>query len=410
MQVKLKELTYIPAIILFLVIVNVSMSLASVEMPMLSYGMLGSVLAGFAFMFVLYLYEGEMSRYGLVNFAFMAFLLTVTLINGQDFKNCFYTALQLWLILIVMQYYQNNMKLVIIFCAIAFSFCIYCNVVHMLKNPQLWIMSDAKFTVGYLLGNNYNGMGCRMLIGLITNIICLKFSKWWIVNIIALIVCILGPLIAVGSMTALTCIIMFLLFCLIPSKKIKKIGIVSLFTVFVLFQTFVVFSGKGLENNELAVYFIEEVLEKDITFTYRTNMWEAALNVIRQSPLFGYGFVDEKWFLSEMSGQAIGPHNFILSLFIYGGTILFGLYVVICTMAYQSLSQNLDQMGLVLLFGVVTFFFMMLMEMYDYTLVLYIIALAYYYPYLKGTKKEEEVIPQINEPTETFITNGIAKI
>lgn len=393
MQVKLKELTYIPATILFMVIVNVSISLSSVN-QMLSYGILGACLVGFLFMLVLYLYQGEMSRYGLLSFAFMMFLLAVTLINGQDFKNCLYIALQFWLIVIIMHYYQDRMKLVIICCSIAFSFCIYCNVVHMLMNPHLWIISDEKVNAGYLLGNNYNSMGSCMIVGLITNMICLKFSKWWILNIISLLICIIGPLFAVGSMTAITCIIMFLLFCLVPSNYLKKIGIISLFTIFVLFQTFVVFSGKGLENNEFAVYFIEDVLGKDITFTLRTYIWDAALNVIGQSPIFGHGFVDSKWFLSEMSSIAIGPHNFILSLFIYGGTILFALYISICFMAYRSISKHLDMMGLTVLFGVVTLFFMMLMEMYNYVLVLYTISLAYYYPCID--KKQIENNLQVN--------------
>ena len=75
-------------------------------------------------------------------------------------------------------------------------------------------------------------------------------------------------------------------------------GSITLSTI--LFQILVCFNGKGIENNKFMVWFIEDVLGKDITFTNRTQLWDAALRVIVDSPIWGYGFPDKIWYLSKM--------------------------------------------------------------------------------------------------------------
>ena len=54
----------------------------------------------------------------------------------------------------------------IVYCyfAIALSLCVYANFVHLLTHPMLWVLEGKKDAAGYLLGNNYNQMGCRMMI------------------------------------------------------------------------------------------------------------------------------------------------------------------------------------------------------------------------------------------------------
>ncbi len=382
MKIKLKELTVLPAFIITILVIMVATSLSTLGMQMLSYGSLAVVIVGFLGLSGVYLYEKEMTRYGLLNLVFFMSYLSFTVINGGDLKNAVYNTIEALLPLLIMQYYRHRMKMVIVCFALAYSFCIYWNLLYMFQHPELWIVSEEKSLSGYLLGNNYNGMGCRMVVALITNIICLRFSKLWLLNIIPLVITILVPLTIIRSMTSLTCVLMFLAYCLIPSQRLQKMGTIGLFTVFILFQIFVVFNGKGLENNELAVYFIEDILDKDITFTNRTEMWDSALRVIARSPIIGYGQVEENWFSTVMSSFAFGPHNFILSILIFGGVILLAIYIAICFTAYQSISTCHDRTADILLFGVVTFMFMMLMEMYPYPIVFYLLALANYYPNL----------------------------
>lgn len=380
MQINIKESTILPAVFITVWSLCVCMSLSEIEMQTLSYGVLAISLLGATFYVIVYLYQNTLSKYGLLNVLFLGFLVSVSILSGNDFKNAIYISLEIILILVLMRYYRERMKMVIICFALSLSLCIYCNVLHMSQHPELWIVEEEKAGRGYLLGGNYNGMGIRMIVALITNIACLKFSKWWLINLIPLIIACILPLFIVGSMTSLTSIIIFLLFCLLPSSRIRRMATIGMFSFFLLFQIFVVFSGNGIEHNDLAVYFIEDVLHKDITFTYRTYMWDSALSLIAKSPIWGHGYADEAWFRANMSNFAIGPHNFILSVLIYGGVVLLILYITICFKALLSIFACKDHIAEIVCFGVVTLMFMMLMEMYPYPLVFYLLALAYYYP------------------------------
>ena len=208
--------------------------------------------------------------------------------------------------------------MIICFFGVSLSLCIYVNFIHLITDPFLWLNALEKKNTGNFLGDIYNQMGSRIMIRLATDILCSRTSKLYLINFILMSIVSIASLAFVGSMTSLSMVILFIVFYLIPSSKLRKLGILSIFTVYMLFQTFVVFSGKGLENNQFAVYLIEDVLHKDITFTQRTQMWDSALHIISKSPIWGWGFVSLDWYKSYMSSFAAGPHNYILSIFIYG--------------------------------------------------------------------------------------------
>lgn len=384
LRVSLHDMTLLPFVMIFFLVIFCTMSLSELEMPLLSYGTLSAVLMSFLFMLALVLREHEMSQYGFLHFMFLFILIALTVINVNDIRNAIYNSVGIWLLLLIMRYYRNRMSMVLKCLAIAFSFAIYVNFIHILTHPMLWLIEDDKFATGYLLGNNYNQMGCRMIVALSANVLCLRYSRLWIVNFIVMSVAIVASLAMVGSMTSLSMISLFLVYCFIPSARLRKLGIYSLFTVFVLFQVFVVFNGRGLENNELASYIVEDVLKKDLTFTNRTHMWESALKIIGQSPIWGWGFADPDWYKSNMSAFAIGPHNFLLSILIHGGVILMSIYLAICWKAFKAIKPYLDDKIMqLLLFSVVCLWFMSLMEMYPYSIMFCALALLYYYPYYR---------------------------
>lgn len=221
-----------------------------------------------------------------------------------------------------------------------------------------------------------------MMIALATSVLCTKFSKIWIINSIAIGITCIITLVLVNSMTSLSMIVIFLVYCIIPSSKLRKAGIYSLLTVLVLFQVFVVFNGNGLENNEFAVYIVNDILHKDITFTHRTDMWDSAMRVIIESPIWGWGFVKQEWFTSHMSSFAYGPHNFILSLFIFGGVLLFAAFIMIVYHTIMAIKAYMNErIGQYVIFSAVCLYFMGLMEMYPFTIMFYILIVMYYYQY-----------------------------
>lgn len=382
-RVSLHDMTLVPFMMISCVVLNVTISLSELKMPVLSYGVLGVNIVSFLFFLALVAREKEMSRYGFLNFLFFFILIGLTVVNVNDIRNAIYNSVFIWLMLLIMRYYRHRMEMVIKCFAMAFTVCVWINFVHLVTHPLLWLVDDYKYATGYLFGNNYNQMGCRMMVALASNVLCLRFSRIWLINFIALAVVIVASLAMVGSMTSLSMILVFLLCCLLPTSKLRLTAVCGLFVVFLLFQIFVVFNGRGLENNELAVYIVEDVLKKDLTFTYRTHMWESALNIIEESPIWGWGFADADWFKANMSAFAIGPHNFILSILIHGGVILLSIYVIICGKVVKTILPyfKIKNMQLLLL-AVACLWVMSLFEMYPYTIMFYALALLYYSHYL----------------------------
>lgn len=95
----------------------------------------------------------------------------------------------------------------------------------------------------------------------------------------------------------------------------------------------------------------------------------------------GYGEVDTDWYLSNMSSLAIGPHNFVYTVLLRGGVILLSVMVTIFVTALKPLLQHdLMPFSLRLLLGIQVWLVMALMEVYPTFFILYLLALAFYYP------------------------------
>jgi len=327
--------TLLPCLMILTVVVNKSISMDIVGILMLSYLIQALVLLSFVFMSYLF-----------------ATLWTIsTIVNANDVKKCFYDSCSLIFIAMACDYYKKRFYMLIASFAIAFSVCAYLNFLHMLAHPELWIVEDLKTNQGYLLGGNYNGMGCRLLCAVGTSVTCLKYSKWWLINAIPVTLVSIATLVIVSSMT-------------------------SLF----LFQFFVCFQGKGIEQNPLAVYIVEDVFGKDITFTYRTYLWDSAATIFVNSPFYGYGNVDRDWYYSHMSAIAMGTHNYIWGVLVTGGILLLSIFSYISFLSYSKLFSTTERYALQLYAAATVLFLMMLMENYPHMFIFTLLLLPAFAP------------------------------
>ena len=378
MKFNPRSLTWLPCLMIIAVVIRTTIDITILEWQLMSYLVLGLSMLSFFIMSYIYLREGVMSRFVFACVLFESLVIMSSIIGYTDIKNSFYDGCAVIFTAMICEYYSDRFKILVIAFAIGFSLCVYLNLFHMALHPDLWIISDMKSNQGYLLGNNYNSMGCRLLCAVCTSILCLKYSKWWWLNVIPVTLVSLATLFIVSSMTSITGIILFLLFCFIPSNKMIKVGILALLTSVILFQIFVCFQGKGIEQNALAVYFIEDVLGKDITFTQRTFLWDAASKVFVESPIYGYGLVDADWYYSNMSTHAKGPHNFIWSILIYGGILLLTVFKYISYLCFSRLFGFVRRNTLLIYASASVLFLMMTMEAYKPIFILTLMSLAYY--------------------------------
>ena len=66
-------------------------------------------------------------------------------------------------------------------------------------------------------------------------------------------------------------------------------------------------------DNNFAVWFVEDILKKDMTFTDRARVWIEAVVLILDSSWYGYGIQPPEWFDSHFN--VLSAHNFILTMF-----------------------------------------------------------------------------------------------
>ena len=293
--------------------------------------------------------------------------------------------MEIWRILLLrflFNYYQGHLCPLIIGLAIGFSIAALAQFFQLVIQPELWINPENNENNGYILGSNYNQIGVRLLITIALNLLCTKISRWFYFLLVPCILIGVAIPIMVGSMTATTCIILFLFLCLIPFRHLRRMSFLSLLIAIALFQVFVCFNGKGIENNDFMVWFIEDVLKKDITFTGRTHMWDSALRVITQSPIWGYGYPNEEWYVTHMTSFAVGPHNMLLGMLIYGGIIAFFLYLYILAVSLFRTFCTHDYWADCIIICIAVLSLMMLMEAYPIAIVFSFFTLAEYYPQL----------------------------
>ena len=394
LRMNLSKWNIVPFLMIFSVVINTSIDINIMGMQTLSYIALATALLSFVVMSVFYIKTRVISRYVGVIILFQLLLFTSTVINDTEIKGSLYQGCTIIFIAMVSDYFKDRFHFLICAFALSFSFCAYLNFLHLMTHPDLWIVDDLKATQGYILGGNYNGMGCRLLCAVGISVVCLRYSKWWILNVIPVTFVSIGALAIVKSMTSISGILLFLLFCFIPLRKLLKVSIMTLIASIIFFQIFVCFQGKGIEHNSLAVWFVEDVLGKDITFTNRTYMWDAASKVFANSPIYGYGFVGADWYYSHMSSFAKGPHNFIWGILIYGGIILLALFTYICYMVFIKLPATNERSILLIYAAAATMFMMMIMEVYPPPFIITLLTLAFYAP---RTQKVVELTIQNTE-------------
>ena len=380
MIIKLKELRVIPALMALVFAMFNSLMFNAVEMHTASYVMLGLMLTtcGGA---LLMAHDRGLSRFTFWTMLFLVWVTAVTLLNGNDLKTWVYNSASIAALLFLFDYYREDIRPLVIGALIGFTISIYAAMWQLITNPYLWVQVNENENVisGFLLGGNYNQMGPRLLCGMIANILCLKYSKWFWVPLIPLTLTCIALLLMVQSMTSFVSLLLLLIFCCLPGIKFPRLCITGLICTVVFFQVFVCFNGKGIENNETATWFIVEVLGKDITFTNRTELWDAALRIFGSSPLIGYGYPTAEWYYSNMASSAIGPHNLVLGLMIYGGVPAVILFVALILSSALKVLKTKDGYATALYATIAVLLLMSLMEVYTITIIFFIIILTYYY-------------------------------
>src|SRR5690625_4116845 len=136
------------------------------------------------------------------------------------------------------------------------------------------------------------------------------------------------------SLVGISLIIIYLLFIhkgllryLINHRTIT-IGILFLFFSVVYFTNLDIFS-----------FIIEDILNKDLTLSTRTRIWEEAKFMIGESPYFGYGPIEDGRYLTFSNLNQRDAHNMVLQILLQSGFLGLSIFVLLIMYMLKQISK-----------------------------------------------------------------------
>ena len=255
----------------------------------------------------------------------------------------------------------------------------------------LEILICANFITIILFPNGmYDNLVTRMtdnfLLG-IDNLHIVYFLIFWIVlyiynyiynennifNIVSLLISVVSILIRWSATTLVgssIIILYFMLYKYIDNSKFNSIK--NYIIAYIILYFGIIF----FRLQSLFSFVIVNILKKDITFTRRTAIWDAVMNQIKNKPLLGHGMVPIEF--RQLLNLGTHAHNLFLEIVYEGGILYLMLFLYLVYMVYKKMKQYYDyKITKVLMLFVFAFFFMMLVEAYTFSHIIFLLAMCY---------------------------------
>lgn len=218
-----------------------------------------------------------------------------------------------------------------------FSLYVYINFILIILFPEgLIIKSDYyninnyKFNIVnniYFLGHRNNTLLVFMPAMIISQLYHSLYDRKLFSHFL-LITTVLCEAIYVGSASGIVgCFLLAVYFVGLHISKIKNILLKLTSLNLVISYIIIFFAIVVFRLQELFSYIIENILHRSVHFTGRTGLWDNAIKLIRESPIYGYG--------THAGGNIIFfnyrvwyAHNYIYDLLIQGGFISIVIIIV----------------------------------------------------------------------------------
>lgn len=283
-------------------------------------------------------------------------------------------------LLIGKKYWAEDMRSSLKILSIIFSLLIYINAILLILFPEgLWI--DPEWVgrgnpTRYLFGNqNQTGLVC--LLAITTQCMyTFAYGKGHF-NLVLLLIISLSSVLFLGSMTS--AIGMFLITTYIVFNRLFKTPKVLLiiFTIlYVCIFLLLIWYGNDIEQVKWATTFIEGTLSKDTTFSKRTVIWANAVELIRESPVLGYGIQSIEWNDDYLEGS--GAHNLWVMLLLNGGMVACFAFIFITIFAIREALSVRSRITTVSVMALCVLFVMSFFEAYNIIYIFLFLQIVYY--------------------------------
>ena len=323
----------------------------------------------------------HVEKYELLTIAYFIFVLLATYSNSGHVIRIISYIISVFSLLVLFKYF--NYVCILRYSTIIFSVFVYLNFILTAISPTGHFVVDGK--PAYLFANNYNGMGPILLIAILSNGMYSFIKKKYYFNLFLLILTSFSTVLIVSSMTSAVGIVL-LTFGIIFVNRLKSRFIIKSFLISVLVVNFVLLYLQTTVESKFILWFIEDILGKNSTFSSRTIVWYYAIELFKESPWVGYGMQGAEWYSFNIGFNT--AHNFILELLLNGGLVLSIIFIFVSFVSINNANKNINKVTNVLQFGCCTLMLMMVMETYSQIAIFYLLFLNYYSFKLKLNAKK----------------------
>lgn len=283
-------------------------------------------------------------------------------------------------LLIGKKYWAEDMRSSLKILSIIFSLLIYINAILLILFPEgLWI--DPEWVgrgnpTRYLFGNqNQTGLVC--LLAITTQCMyTFAYGKGHF-NLVLLLIISLSSVLFLGSMTS--AIGMFLITTYIVFNRLfknPKVLLIIFTILYVCIFLLLIWYGNDIEQVKWATTFIEGTLSKDTTFSKRTVIWANAVELIRESPVLGYGIQSIEWNDDYLEGS--GAHNLWVMLLLNGGMVACFAFIFITIFAIREALSVRSRITTVSVMALCVLFVMSFFEAYNIIYIFLFLQIVYY--------------------------------
>ena len=158
--------------------------------------------------------------------------------------------------------------------------------------------------------------------------------------------------------------------------KNPKVLLIIFTILYVCIFLLLIWYGNDIEQVKWATTFIEGTLSKDTTFSKRTVIWANAVELIRESPVLGYGIQSIEWNDDYLEGS--GAHNLWVMLLLNGGMVACFSFIFITIFAIREALSVRSRITTVSVMALCVLFVMSFFEAYNIIYIFLFLQIVYY--------------------------------
>lgn len=196
----------------------------------------------------------------------------------------------------------------------------------------LYQVGDGVYSAYYLYGHK-NGILYNLFPGLVFALVFAikertRFSTF--IAVLFIMIVFISVAILKSATSSVACIALFVMFLIARKGKLPRISGGPLIALVVFMFAFVLAGG-------VQAFFSDffNIVDRDLTFSSRTYIWERARIAICESPIIGHGMENTALTKIRFGGFST-PHNFALAELFYGGVV--GV-LLLAAVVWTSLSK-----------------------------------------------------------------------